>query len=455
MTSRTSRITNKLGSLALGALVTAAMLTGPAIINTARAQDSGALLNALVKKGILTDQDAEELRADLSKDSAASVIETVSSGKSTSGLQFSGRLQMQYVNVATTDDNDTPAATSGAGLNYNRLSRGFMRRFYVGVKGNLGANWSANFNYDFADGGSWDKATINWTGLLGSQPFSFDIGLRKVNFAYEETTSSGSLKAIERSGVTRYFVEDANGRRLGAGSYRIGLFADYNPNAAAGKATGLFAGAALTNAERQSKVSEVSLQDNTVVFGSQPAVWLNGGYSGKAGSLTYIVGASGGYLPRMGGLRGSNQAYTLGASITEGDFYADITYGAFNFVADYLIAGVDKGNQNGTTATISGFWVQPSYKISDKWEVVARYSLTSTDGRGVRVSDGVRSSLANVSGKNLNEYYIGANYYIIGNDLKWQFGYIGGQTSGALLNAAAPLNKETANGFRTQIQINF
>ena len=37
----------------------------------ARAQDSGALLDLLVKKGIITDQEAEDVRADLVKENAA------------------------------------------------------------------------------------------------------------------------------------------------------------------------------------------------------------------------------------------------------------------------------------------------------------------------------------------------------------------------------------------------
>jgi len=448
----TSLITNKLGALALSALVTAATLTGVAT-TTARADDSNAILNALVRKGLLTQQEAKDITAEVAKQNQASVIQSIAGSKNDTAFVISGRIQAQYANIITTDaDGNSDALTN------NRLSRAFLRRIYLGVKANLGPNWSANVNYDFADG-TFDKAFIEWAGNIGSAPFSFDIGLRKVNFAYEEYTSSANLKAIERSGVTRYFVEDANGRRLGAGSYRIGIFADYNPAAFAGKTTGFFAGAAITNADRQSNanlatnLAAVSTQDNTV--SNQPAGWLNAGYSYKTDSTALLFGVAGACLPRMGGLRTSNGANNIGQGITQGDIYVDFTTGIFNLVAEYLVAGVDNGNQNGTNATISGFWLQPSVKLGKKWELVARYSLTSTDGRGIRVSDGVRSALSGGgnNAKNLSEYYIGANYYIIGNDLKLQFGYVGGQTSGALLNST--VDKETANGFRTQMQINF
>ena len=367
-------------------------------------------------------------------------------------LQFSGRLQIQYVNVATSDDNNSTGAA------YSRVSHAYMRRFYVGARGTLGANWSANLTYDLAGGGSFDRATINWSGSISNAPFSFDIGLRKVNFSYDEFTSSGSIKAIERSGSTRYFADDANGRRLGAASYRIGLFADYNPAAFAGKTAGFFAGAALTNAERQSAVSEIS--DTAGRSLNKPAVWLNIGHTGKTKSVTCILGAAAGCLPGMGGTgRTANNIGNPGQNILQGGVYADVTAGLCNIVAEYLVARVDKGvaaigAAPARNATVSGFWIQPSFNITGKWQVVARYSHTDTGGRGIRVSDGVRAALAAVPGRALHECYIGANYYILGNDLKLQFGFIGGQTSGALTPGGAH-NKETASGFRTQVQVNF
>ena len=384
-------------------------------------------------------------------------------------LAFSGRLQVQYVNVATSGDNDSGGGAAAAAR--SRVSHAFLRRFYFGAKAGLDANWSVDVNYDFASTGSWDRAFINWSGKIYGQPFSFDIGLRKVNFSYDEFTSSGSIKAIERSGVNRYFVEDANGRRLGAGSYRIGLFATYNPAAFAGKAAGFFAGGALTNAERQSANSEVSetFNNSTTNTLNKPAAWANAGYCGKtkSGSVNWLLGVAGAFLPGMGGTgRTANSFSNPGQNILQGDLYADVTAGNCNIVAEYLVAKVDKGVSATATipakdATVSGFWIQPSCKITGKWEVVARYSHTDTGGRGIRVSDGVRSAnaAASATAKVLHEYYLGANYYIKGNDLKLQFGCIGGQTSGALPGNGATIigqpNKETASGIRAQMQVSF
>jgi hypothetical protein len=431
----------RLALLLLGALAFGAASTAPAV----RAQDSGALLNALVRKGVLSDQEAEDIRAELAAESVAAVLQTVSGGKSTTGLNLTGRLQVQYANLKTTDEKNT--------TDQSRVSHFFLRRLYIGMKGSVGANFTADFNYDFA-GGTFDKAYIRWAGNIGGAPFSFDAGFRKPNFGYEEYTSSGSLRAIERSGVTRYFAEDVNGRRLGSTSYRVGLFADYNPNAFAGKATGFFAGAALTNPERVATPAAIVGvgNDNT----NKVALWANAGYSGKAGSATYLVGIAGALLPGLGGVNGTVGTGVRGRDITQGSIYADMTAGRFQIAGEYLFAKVEKGvsASSDDDAGISGFWIQPSLKFNDSWELVGRYSRTDTDGRGIRVGDGVRSATATTSAKSLGEYYLGVNYYIVATDVKLQFGYVGGQTSGALVPGGT-LNKETANGFRTQLQVNF
>jgi len=52
------------------ALLTGALLAAaPAI-----AQDNSALLNALVRKGILTDQEADDMRSDLAKENMAALV---------------------------------------------------------------------------------------------------------------------------------------------------------------------------------------------------------------------------------------------------------------------------------------------------------------------------------------------------------------------------------------------
>src|SRR5690606_34833001 len=109
-----------------------------------------------------------------------------------------------------------------------------------------------------------------------------------VNVGFEERTSSGSLKAIERSGVTRYFVEENNGRRLGAGSYRVGVFMD-------GKTGDFFYGAAVTNPERAVSFSTAAGTGNGGNNGV--ALWANGGFAKTYEGGSFLIGAGAGLLP--------------------------------------------------------------------------------------------------------------------------------------------------------------
>ena len=76
---------------------------------TAAAQDSGALIDALVRKGVLKDQEAEQIRSQLSRDYAANTpAGKLNISSSVKELKLSGdvRLRYQY-------DNQAAAASSG------------------------------------------------------------------------------------------------------------------------------------------------------------------------------------------------------------------------------------------------------------------------------------------------------------------------------------------------------
>jgi len=403
------------------------------------AQDSGPLIDLLIRKGVLNDQEAEELRADLARDAAAAVVSTVSGGKSTNSISINGRIQVQYAGLGS--DQNLPAA-----------NQFFLRRVYFGMNASVGPSWTVNLLYDFS-GGNFDKAFVEWTGYMGSAPIAVDIGLRKVNFGYEEYMSSGSIKAIERSAVTRFFVEPNNGRRLGAGSYRMGVFLEGgSANVRKGKSTGLFYGAALTTVNRTETFGDSSVDGSKSSSSgngalNQMAMWANVGYSKVVSPSTkFLVGAAYGFLPDIGGAGNTN--FGKGYDITEYSIHGDLTVGRLNLMGEYVSATVDGVNAGGTKAAKpSGFWIQPSYMITDRLEAVARYSRVDADGRGVRASDGVRSAPATRTGQTLAEHYFGFNYYLLNQDVKLQLGYVGGETSDG--------SSEKVDGIRSQLQVNF
>ncbi len=395
------------------------------------AQDSGALIEALVRKGILNDQEAEEIRADLARDAAQPPAIATGGSNYTTRLRLSGRLQAQFAGIAT-----DIAGTANDPADTHHF---FLRRIYLTVRADLGADWNTNITYDFA-GGFFDAAWLQWKS--GSN--TVDLGLRKVNLGYEERTSSGSLKAIERSGVTRYFVEENNGRRLGAGSYRVGVFAD-------GRNGKLFYGAAVTNPERAvSFTNSAGTGNNT---NNQFAYWANAGFNGSHSTGTYLFGAGVGILPDQGGKSGTSPfGVGTGADLSVWTVYTDLTFGKMNLAAEYLTADVDRGVSATQDATPWGYWIQPSFQFSDKLELVGRYSYLDTDGRGVNLSDGVRSAPGGGTMDKLTEMYLGLNYYIKGNDLKFQLGWVYGKSEDTITGGVA---EATSTGIRSQMQLNF
>jgi len=413
-------------------------LLGGALIATgsALAQDSGPLVDLLVKKGIVTDQEAEELRADLGREAASGVLATIDGGKSTVGLVFTGRIQVQYNNFSGSID--------GAAANPVALSHFILRRIYFGVKADLGAGWSSTLNYDFASL-SFDAAFISWKK---DDTLITDIGFKKVPIGLEEwETSSGSLKAIERSPITRYFVEGNNGRRLGAGSYRLGVFAG------GAFANGVSYNVAVTNPERDefstlTGNSDPGVQGSGTAANNNFAYWANVGYKAKLNeSSSYHFGGSVGFLPDQGGL-----VLGKGDNLTVYSVYGVLNLSSFELAGEYWAGD----NQHGVSATRdakpTGYWIQPSFKFTEKIEGVVRYSYVDSDGRGVNISDGTRVSVSGGTMNTMDEWYVGGNYYFRGNDVKLQFGYVITESHDTVTGAFAHARAE---GVRSQMQVNF
>ncbi|KXU36827.1 hypothetical protein AXK11_03260 [Cephaloticoccus primus] len=422
-----------LRGLAVAALLCGVFLASSPIV---LAKDSGALIELLVRKGILTSQEAEEVRADLLREAAEPPALATAGSSLTTRLRVSGRLQAQFASIGTdiAGTSADPAATNHF----------FARRLYLTARADLGPSWNSNLTYDFA-GGLFDAAWVQYKG----RAFSVDLGLRKVNLGLEERTSSGSLLAIERSGVTRYFVEENNGRRLGAGSYRVGVFVD--GKSPSGK---FFYGAAITNPERAVNSGAAASAGNG--SRNQFALWANAGFSGRLGEAlgggSIVLGAGAGYLPDQGG-----RPTGTGNDLAVYTVYADLrglAGGRLGLAAELLGADVERGVSATRDAQPWGYWVQPSLKLSEPFELVARYSALDSDGRGVSLSDGVRSAPGGGTHDKLRELFFGGNWYLRGNDLKLQLGYVYGESRGAVAGGSSA-GKAKSQGVRSQLQLNF
>jgi phosphate-selective porin len=70
----------------------------------------------------------------------------------------------------------------------------------------------------------------------------------------------------------------------------------------------------------------------------------------------------------------------------------------------------------------------------------------------VNISDGTRSAPSGGTMDKMSEWYLGGNWYIKGNDVKLQLGYIHSESKDTVTGAAA---KAKADGVRSQMQVNF
>jgi phosphate-selective porin len=413
-----------------------ALLTGALLLATsAPAQDSGPLLDALVRKGILTNQEAEDLRADLVRDNNTIPAKAIGGGKSTDRLSVGMRMQMQYASLDTDIKNAAvgPVATDHA----------FLRRMYITFKAGVGGDWGATMTYDLASGG-YDDAIIEWKP---TPDLSFNFGLRKVNVAAEERGSSGDIRSIERSSVTRYFVESNNGRRLGAASYRIGAFLDGKKELS--PTTGIVYSAAVTTPERnESFTGSAGVGDGT---NNRPAVWGNFGVTGKlANNGTWITGVGAGFMPDQGGFGTTN--FGRGFDMSIYSVYGNVITGRFTFMAEYLKAKVERGFNATTDSSPSGYYLQPSFYLTETIELVARYASLNSDRRGVTLSDVIRSAPSGGTMNKSEEWFFGGNYYLRGNDLKLQLGLVSGKTTETITGAPA---EAKVIGLRSQMQLQF
>jgi phosphate-selective porin len=410
-----------------------ALLAGVALTaSAAMAQDSKALIDALVKKGVLTQDEAEKIAADVKKSEASMDVAT-SGSKYLKKLTISGRFQVQYAGFgASIDGAADPVYTSHF----------LLRRMYLGAKADMANGWSGTLNYDFANA-SFDAAFIEWKQ---SDALAVDLGFRKVPIGLEEWgTSSGSLKAIERSPATRYFVESNNGRRLGAGSYRLGAYAG-------GTQGILFYNVAITNPERDefsslNGNSDPGVQGSGSAATNSMAYWANAGIANKFAGGTYKFGASAGFLPDQGGT-----VLGKGDDLKVYSVYGVVTAGPWDVEGEYFWSQNEHGVSATRDADAKAYWIQPAFKLTPDLEAVVRYSFVDSDHRGVNISDGIRSAPSGGTMDKMEEWYAGLNWYLNGNDTKFQIGYIHGDSKDKVTGGSA---NATTDGVRSQIQVNF
>ena len=132
----------------------------------ARAQDAGALLDLLVKKRLITDQEAEEVRADLTKDTAATSAGKLKLSTPITELELYGDIRTRY--EIRTGEVGRPNVVDRDGDNSQRNRARYRLR--LGLRGTLSDDWFFGLRLETSSNPRSTNVTIG--GDSASGPFA-------------------------------------------------------------------------------------------------------------------------------------------------------------------------------------------------------------------------------------------------------------------------------------------
>lgn len=391
-------------------IIISLLVAGAAI--AANAQDK-ALLETLVKKGMLTQQEA----AQIAKDSVAVSPAT----KSTKSIKIFGGANGYY----TWSRESVKAGSASSG----QLSGFTLKHVKIGLDADVGAGWSAKVVTDFGENA---KTRDYLDTVVLSKAIDYDyingtlqLGLRKVNMGYEQNTDDFEQLAIETSVATNFFTNDGKNLGKNFGSRTVGVFWDGN----IAQVDGLYYGAAVTSGVAESGNEDflsASKGDS-----SSLSFWANLGYKNvadvKGETLSYDFGINFGYAPQ--GMDNENR-YTKKGSVWGINPYATINWRGLTLIGEYFLQQAEDytAGRDGVGRTPMGANFTAAYKMDiGEWgaiEPVFRASYVTTNGMGLASVD-----LAGQAYSTVNQamtFYGGVNWYAtsaVKTGLGYEFGY--------------------------------
>lgn len=330
------------------------------------AASNDALLDLLVKKGVLTKIEATAAAAELKEENEG--VSFSAKGKETVELRFNGRMHFQYDSLGM-EENGVDLPTS---------NHFYFRRLRLGAKAIHENGLFAETVVDFAENDlSIDKAVA---GYEFSDALTAGVGYQKVPFGFQETTSSSKIKTIERSAANRFFADDIDFAGRHAGIHAKGDFG-----------SGFSYAAAVVNAAQGegSRLLGASNADNDLAaFGR--VRWSDEGLN-----LGFDAG------------RQSNNA-VVGEDVVAYTGYANYKFEGFDILGEYFQGDLDNAED------VDGYAIRVAYKF-DKFEPVFRYSHVSSDVFAIDTDELIRRAPAGgtiTGGDNeIDSYYFGLNYY--------------------------------------------
>ena len=348
-----------------------AALSAAALVGTSTyAASNDALLDLLVKKGVLTDSEATAVAAELKEENKG--VTFSAKGSDTVKLRFNGRMHFQY---------DSLDAEYGDGMDAPSTNHFYFRRLRLGAKATHSSGIFAETVVDFAENDlSIDKAVA---GYKFNDAFTGSVGYQKVPFGFQETTSSSKIKTIERSAANRFFADDIDfaGRHTG-----LHVKGDLG--------AGFSYAAALVNAAQGegSRLLGESNTDNEIAYFGR-LQWESNGFT---------LGADTGHQSNNSKIGGFN-------NVTAYTGYVNYKFEGFDILGEYFHGDLDD------LEDVDGYSVRVAYKIG-KFEPVFRYSTLNSDMFEIDADELIRrapkeGSSIKGTGNEIDSYYLGLNYY--------------------------------------------
>lgn len=427
-------------------IIISLLIAGAAI--AANAQDK-ALLETLVKKGMLTQQEA----AQIAKESVAVTPCT----KTTKSIKLfgGGRGYYEWSQASVRNPSDAPSQAQKSGFE--------LKHIKLGVKADVGAGWSATVITDFGTEGAdlnyIDKAVASKKIDLDYINGTLEFGLRKVNMGYEQTTCDFGLLTIDRS-VATYFFTRGNAYddvERNFGSRTTGVFWDGNIT----QVDGLYYGVSVV-----SGTAQVDNAVNDLISGvsdsNSLSFFVNAGYKNvadvKGETISYDAGINFGYAPR-----GAKAFNGQEGSIWGINPYATLNWRGLTTIAEFFFQQVeDYANNDGITRSPLGANLTVAYKMDiGEWgaiEPVARFSFIASNGLGVsplsqRYDDNNLFN-DNYAFDNAMTVFAGVNWYIT-PAIKTSLGYEYGYYYDSVDNSDKVGYRAYDNTIRAQVQVLF
>ena len=165
------------------------------LVFTAKSQSTDDVLNLLIQKNVVTQKDADSIRAEAAIASQANLAKIkafpINAAKK---ITINGYTQVRYQALEETGKID-----------------GFdIRRARLDVKGTISPYWSYRVQFDLA---GTPKLIDAYAELKLNDYFNFTIGQAKIPFSLENLTSSNKLELIDRSQAVEALV--ARGKDVG------------------------------------------------------------------------------------------------------------------------------------------------------------------------------------------------------------------------------------------------